>query len=137
MWVSLYDMAQRASAVLLLGVYTTERCLADKGRYSYALAYMWNEDGNRFIQDMATTKVDGVRLTAKWNSRSRPSMPPLAHRMQATGGMDISYWHPMEGEITQTQLQGTVPQTQDGPTEPQNQPAKHGDPPMKIHSTLT
>ena len=86
-----------------------------------------------FIQDMANTKIDGVWLTAEWSSKSRPSMVPPAHRPQAGG--DISYWHHVEGEIMQTNVQGTVPQTQDGPPETQNQQAQHGDPQMNIHST--
>ena len=33
---SLHDMLQRASAVPVLGVYTSENCLAAEGRYCYA-----------------------------------------------------------------------------------------------------
>ena len=62
-------------------------------------------------------------------------MPAIPHRLDAAGGTDISYWHPMEGEITQTQLQGTVPQTHYGPPETQSQQAQHGDPQKNIQST--
>ena len=87
-WVSLGEMIQRASTVPLLGVFATEACRGDRGRKSYAFIYVGNEeDGNVFIQDMANTKIDGVCLTAEWSSQSRPNMAPLAHRLQAAGGM--------------------------------------------------
>jgi hypothetical protein len=135
-WRLLHDMLQRASAVPVLGVYATENCLASGGRHCYAFIYVGNEDdGNRFIQDMATTRVDRELLTAEWSSSSRPKMLAIPHRLQAAGGTEISYWHPMQGEIPQTRPEGTVPQTQDGPPEPQNQQAQHCDPPINIHST--
>ena len=127
-------MLQHASKVPLLGAHTSNKCLCDHGRHSHAFIYVGNEeDGNVFIQDIAKTQINGAQLTAEWSLKSRPNMVPPAHRLQT--GEDISYWHHMEGEITQTQLQGTVPQTQDGPPETQNQQAQHGDPQMNIHST--
>ena len=57
-------------------------------------------------------------------------MPAIPHRLEAAGGTDISYWHPMDGEIPQARPEGTVPQAQDGPPEPQ-----HVDPPINIFST--
>jgi len=111
-----------------LGVYAAENCLAAKGRPCYAFVYVGSEeDGNRFIRDMATTIVDRVRLIAEWISRSRPRMPAIPHRLEAAGGTDMSYWHPMEGEIPQARPEGTVPQAQDGPPEPQHKHAQHGD----------
>ena len=62
-------------------------------------------------------------------------MPAIPHRLQAVGGTDISFWHPMEGEIPQAWPEGTVPQAQDNPLEPQRQQAQHGDPPINIVST--
>ena len=103
-------MLQRASAVPVLGVYTAENCLAAEGRHCYAFVCVGSEeDGNRFTQDMATTRVDGVRLIAEWSSRSRPRTPAIPHRLEAAGGTDISYWHPMDGEIPQARPEGTVP----------------------------
>ena len=68
-------MLQRASAVPVLGVYATENCLASGGRHCYAFIHVGRkEDGNRFIQDMATTRVDRELLTAEWSSSSRPKM---------------------------------------------------------------
>ncbi len=96
----LHDMLQSASAVPVLGVYATENCLASGGRHCYAFIYVGNEDdGNRFIQDMATTRVDRELLTAEWSSSNRPNMLAILHRLQAAGGTEISYWHPMQGEI--------------------------------------
>ena len=113
---SLCELIQPANTVPLLGAYTSENCLCGKGRQPHAFIYVGNaEDGNVLIQDMANTKIDGVRLKAEWSEKSRPNTAPLPHRLQAPDEMNISYWHPMEGEITQTQLQGTVPQTRDGP----------------------
>ena len=55
-WRSLNDMLQCASAVPILGVYTTENCLASGGRHCNAFIYVGSEDdGNRLVQDMATT----------------------------------------------------------------------------------
>jgi hypothetical protein len=63
-WKLLRDMLQSASAVPVLGVYATENCLASGGRHCDAFIYVGNEDnGNGFIQDMATTRVDrGMEL---------------------------------------------------------------------------
>ena len=67
-WTSLHNMLKRASAVPVLGVYTTENCLASGGRHCYAFIYVGSEDdGNRFIQDMPQTRVYRVRLTAEWS----------------------------------------------------------------------
>jgi len=72
-WKLLHDMPQRASAVPVLGVYATENCLASGGRHCDAFIYVGNEDnGNGFIQDMATTRVDRELLTAEWSLSSRP-----------------------------------------------------------------
>ena len=89
-----------ASAVPVLGVYATENCLASGGRHCYAFIYVGTEDdGNRFIQAMATTTVDRELLTAEWSSSNKPNMLAILHRLQAAGGTEISYWHPMQGEI--------------------------------------
>ena len=109
-WRLLHDMPLSANAVPVLGVYATENCLASGGRHCYAFIYVGNEDdGNRFIHDMATTRVDRKLLTAEWSSSSRPKMLAIPHRLQAACGTEISYWHPMQGEIPQTRPEGTVP----------------------------
>jgi len=88
---SLHDMLQRANTVPVFGVCTTENSLTTDGRHPYAFVDVRSEGvGNRFIQDMATTRVDRERLTGEWSSISRPRMPAIPHRLQAAGGTDIS-----------------------------------------------
>ena len=70
--------------------------------------YVGNEeDGNVFIQDMANTKVDGVWLAAEWSSKSRPTMVPPAHMLQARE--DINYWHHVERDHADTTARHGAP----------------------------